>query len=160
MIYPISFKGQASLAPKGGACLGAALTPQCWAGALSATTDRPELDLPLALQSSSPLFSTAQPLALRIRKQAQNGVLILPGHRAGWLGAQSGLEIRSPSLHHSSALAWTRGPTRNWHATLSQSCWAFWINSPAVVLKSRSTKGPPVGRGGGGNVGSPVPCSQ
>lgn len=61
------------------------------------------------------------------------------------------------SLCCCSAPAQTTGPTSLsdwdnphregcWQGTLSQSRWAFGINSPAVVLRSRSTKGPTAGR--------------
>ena len=98
------------------------------------------------------------------------------GHRAGWVGAWPGLEIGCPDFRSGllflAAGLWAEGqgpppgsggdnPHREerWHIALSRSRRAFWINSPAVVLKSRSTKGPTAGRGGGGSVGSPTPRS-
>lgn len=102
-------------------------------------------------------------------EKAQRGRLTLPRSPSRcrlWLGAQPGLETRCPdfpraSLCHCSALAQMTGPTSLsdrdnphwegcWPATLSQSRWAFGINSPAVVPRSRSTKGPTAGRDGAG----------
>lgn len=51
-------------------------------------------------------------------------------------------------------------PGGTWQAALSQSRCTFWINSLAVVLRPRSTKGPTVGRGGGRSVGSPAHCNS
>lgn len=88
-------------------------------------------------------------------------------HRVGWPGAgphwNPGLLTSrlglSPFLWCPRASGGRDSPHWEgcWHTTLSRSRWAFWINSPAVVLRSGDTKGPRAGRGGGGSVGSRAP---
>lgn len=132
-----------------------------WPGAPSTAKDRPVLEPSLCPPG---LLSTllSYPSPCSTDKEAQRGSLILPRSPSRsqlWLGAWPGLlTLLRASLCHCREMT---GPTSlsgwdnphregRWQAALSQSHWAFWINSPAVVLGSRSTKGPPAGRDGAG----------
>lgn len=119
---------------------------------------------------SSPLSTLLSYISLSFTdEEAQSGRLTLPGSPSRgqlWLGPSQDwkpgvLTSLRVSLCHCGALAQTTGPTSLsdwdnphwegcWQATLSQSRWAFGINSPAVVPRSRSTKGPTAGRDGAG----------
>lgn len=138
-----------------------------WPGTPSTAKDRPVLEASFCPPDLLSIFSPIQAVVLQI--EAQRGSLTLPGSLSRcqlWLGFQPELETRSldfllglsPSLQcpcpddrATSLSGWDNSHREErWHAALSQSRWAFWINSPAVVLRSRSTKGPTGGRDGAG----------
>lgn len=104
MIHPLSYTDQRAQAPRDGTLSGEAAMPG-WdlAGPgpslvpFPLPKDRPEPSLcPPGLLSTLVCYPSS--CVMDKETEAQTGGLALPGHRAGWLGAWPGLEIRSPDF--------------------------------------------------------------